>query len=367
MTALQELRRRPGARRRRRRRAGRHASSDERLRPPSPATSICLNFGLRARRRRLAATCASTTLTNPEKEQQEFVDSIQASVKWLGFDWGTNLLLRERPFRAATTSRGRHDRARRGLRSTAARSIQIRRRAAISTASASTVRSARVDARQNLDLSPLRAQRGRVPADGAHVLRARGRHGRRGRQDAGPRALSRPLARAHRAGDAWCIDPDVRLRHMARKATSSKGSRTRFARTRVRQSPASSTTSCLDRAVGAEARRAATQQIEFAKLQLTYTMLSERKLQEPRREEASSTLETIRACRRSRACGGAARHARGPARVLRSRRRLHARQHRRRDPPRARLARGPQRAIAPRDGRGCARSRSSSRISPKAR
>ena len=29
--------------------------------------------------------------TNPEKEEQEYIDAIQADVRWLGFDWGDNL------------------------------------------------------------------------------------------------------------------------------------------------------------------------------------------------------------------------------------------------------------------------------------
>src|ERR1043165_4945771 len=29
--------------------------------------------------------------TNPTREEQEYIDSIQADVRWLGFDWGNNL------------------------------------------------------------------------------------------------------------------------------------------------------------------------------------------------------------------------------------------------------------------------------------
>ena len=61
--------------------------------PPEPngylhighAKSICLNFGL------AAEFGGKTNLrfddTNPEKEEQEYVDSIQADVRWLGFEW----------------------------------------------------------------------------------------------------------------------------------------------------------------------------------------------------------------------------------------------------------------------------------------
>ena len=61
--------------------------------PPEPngylhvghAKSICLNFGLA---RDFAGVChLRFDDTNPEKEDQEYVDSIIESVKWLGFDW----------------------------------------------------------------------------------------------------------------------------------------------------------------------------------------------------------------------------------------------------------------------------------------
>src|SRR5438105_937356 len=61
--------------------------------PPEPngylhighAKSICLNFGLAAEFR--GKTNLRFDDTNPEKEEQEYVDSIQDNVRWLGFDW----------------------------------------------------------------------------------------------------------------------------------------------------------------------------------------------------------------------------------------------------------------------------------------
>jgi len=61
--------------------------------PPEPngylhighAKSICLNFGLA---RDYGGVChLRFDDTNPEKEEQEYVDSITESVKWLGFSW----------------------------------------------------------------------------------------------------------------------------------------------------------------------------------------------------------------------------------------------------------------------------------------
>ncbi len=64
--------------------------------PPEPngylhighAKSICLNFGLA---RDYGGVChLRFDDTNPEKEEQEYVDAIVEAVKWLGFDWNAN-------------------------------------------------------------------------------------------------------------------------------------------------------------------------------------------------------------------------------------------------------------------------------------
>ena len=72
--------------------SGKHDSIVTRF-PPEPngylhighAKSICVNFGL-------GEEFAGTTYmrfddTNPEKEEQEYIDAIQRDVRWLGFDW----------------------------------------------------------------------------------------------------------------------------------------------------------------------------------------------------------------------------------------------------------------------------------------
>ena len=61
--------------------------------PPEPngylhighAKSICLNFGLA---KEFGGQCnLRFDDTNPAKEEVEYVDAIQADVRWLGFDW----------------------------------------------------------------------------------------------------------------------------------------------------------------------------------------------------------------------------------------------------------------------------------------
>jgi glutaminyl-tRNA synthetase len=65
--------------------------------PPEPngylhighAKSICLNFGIATE---FQGQChLRFDDTNPVKEEQEFIDSIQRDVRWLGFDWGEHL------------------------------------------------------------------------------------------------------------------------------------------------------------------------------------------------------------------------------------------------------------------------------------
>ncbi len=77
--------------------AGKYAGRVVTRFPPEPngylhighAKSICLNFGLAEE---YGGTChLRFDDTNPETEDQEYVGSIQHDLRWLGFDWGQNL------------------------------------------------------------------------------------------------------------------------------------------------------------------------------------------------------------------------------------------------------------------------------------
>ncbi len=79
--------------------SGKHATSITRF-PPEPngylhlghAKSICLNFGVANENTVSGGRChLRFDDTNPTKEETEYVESIKKDIKWLGFDWGEHI------------------------------------------------------------------------------------------------------------------------------------------------------------------------------------------------------------------------------------------------------------------------------------
>jgi glutaminyl-tRNA synthetase len=178
--------------------------------PPEPngylhvghATHICLNFGIAEE---FGGRChLRYDDTNPEKEGEEFVRSIQEDVRWLGFDWGEHLYFAsdyfERMVECAELL------IRKGLAyvdSQPTEAIREGRGTVTEPGIESPYRSRTPE--ENLDL--FRRMRAGEFGDGEHVLR--------GKIDmASPNMLMRDpvfyrIRHAHhyRQGDAWCIYP----------------------------------------------------------------------------------------------------------------------------------------------------------------
>jgi len=76
--------------------------------PPEPngylhighAKSICLNFGIANDYNGVCTLRFDDT--NPEKEDQEYIDAIKRDVEWLGFEWGEHLGHASKIVRTAT-------------------------------------------------------------------------------------------------------------------------------------------------------------------------------------------------------------------------------------------------------------------------
>ena len=178
--------------------------------PPEPngylhighAKSICLNFGIA---QEFGGLCnLRFDDTNPTKEEQEYVDSIMADVRWLGFDWD------ERLFFASDYFGQMYDYALHLIKtgkafvcSLTAEQIRECRGTLTEPGKESPYRNRSIE--ENLDLFT-RMQAGEFP-DGAHVLRAKidMASGNINMRDP---VLYRILhAEHHRTGAKWCLYP----------------------------------------------------------------------------------------------------------------------------------------------------------------
>lgn len=241
--------------------------------PPEPngylhlghAKSICLNFGVA---REFGGLCnLRFDDTNPTKEETEYVDSIREDVRWLGGDWG------DREFYASNYFDRLYEYAEQLIKmgrayvdDLSAEEIREYRGTLTRPGKESPWRNRSVE--ENLDLFR-RMKAGEFP-DGAHVLRAK-------IDMASPNIIMRDPtlyrirhAHHHRTGDKWCIYPMYDFTHCL--SDSIEGithslCTLEFDNNRELYDWILDTLGLYH-----------PQQIEFARLGLTHTVLSKRKL-----------------------------------------------------------------------------------------
>ena len=241
--------------------------------PPEPngylhighAKSICLNFGIAAQYNGLCNLRFDDT--NPTKEEQEYVDSIIGSVRWLGFDW------QDRLFYASDYFQQIHDYA-----------VQLIKagKAYVDDLSADEIRDYRGTLTQPGKDSPYRNRSveedldlfARMRAgefeDGARVLRAKIDMASPNLNMRDPVMYRILHADHHRAGSKWCIYP---MYDWAHGIEDSIERITHSICTLEFEDHRPLYDWFLDQ-LGVHHP----QQIEFARLNLSYTVMSKRKL-----------------------------------------------------------------------------------------
>jgi len=241
--------------------------------PPEPngylhighAKSICLNFGLAEEH---GGTCnLRFDDTNPAKEEVEYVDAIKEDVAWLGFAWSAELYASdyfERLYQFAV------ELIRRGkayVDSLDADQIRDHRGTLTAPGTNSPFRDRPVE--ENLDLFA-RMRAGEFP-DGAHVLRAKIDMASPNFNMRDPTLYRIRHATHHRTGDAWRIYPMYDFAHPLSDALE-----------RITHSLCTlefeDHRPLYDWLVNALIPGDKPQQIEFARLNLNYMVMSKRKL-----------------------------------------------------------------------------------------
>ena len=257
--------------------SGKHKSIVTRF-PPEPngylhfghAKSIALNFGLA---QQYGGRCnLRFDDTNPEKEEQEYVDSILEMVKWLGYDYGTALYASDQfdtMYRAAELliSEGHAY-----VDSQTTEQVQLNRGTFTEPGKDSPYRGR--SPTENLAL--FREMRDGKHADGAHVLRAKIDMASPNINLRDPTLYRIKRARHHRTGDQWCIYPLYTYAHPIEDAIESI---THSLCTLEFEDQRPFYDWLLNRlADGGMFKRPLPQQIEFARVNLTHVLLSKRKL-----------------------------------------------------------------------------------------
>ena len=242
--------------------------------PPEPngflhighAKSICLNFGIS---NEYGGQChLRFDDTNPSKEEVEYVESIKEDVRWLGFDWQEHLYFASDYFeKLYDFAEQLIHRGKAYVCDLSAEDIRKYRGTLTEPGKDSPFRDRSVE--ENLEL--FRNMRDGVYKEGSRVLRARIDMSSPAMVMRDPVLYRIVYASHHRTGDKWCIYPMYDFTHclsdMLEEITHSLCT-LEFQDNRMLYDWVLETleTPCHPR------------QIEFARLNLTYTVMSKRKL-----------------------------------------------------------------------------------------
>ena len=257
---------------------GRHGRRVHTRFPPEPngylhighAKSICLNFGVAEE---FGGVCnLRFDDTNPTKEDIEYVDSIQQDVRWLGFDWADRMFYAsdyfEQMYRYAEQLIG-DDKA--YVDSLTADQIREYRGSLTSPGRNSPHRDRSVE--ENLDL--FRRMRAAEFPDGAHVLRAKIDMASPNINMRDPTLYRIRHATHHRTHDTWCIYPTYDYAHPISDAIEGITHSLCTLEFEDHRPLYDWVVDSLGRDGGF---RSKPQQIEFARLNLNFTVMSKRKL-----------------------------------------------------------------------------------------
>ncbi|PKO17079.1 glutamine--tRNA ligase [candidate division BRC1 bacterium HGW-BRC1-1] len=241
--------------------------------PPEPngylhighAKSICLNFGIAAENNGRCHLRFDDT--NPTKEEMEYVESIQEDVRWLGWDWGTD------KFFASDYFQQLYDYAVQLIRDGKAfvcdlTAEEIRQRRGTLTEPGTESPFRNRSAEESLDLFA-RMRAGEFD-EGTHTLRARIDMTSPNLNMRDPVIYRILKATHHRTGDAWCIYPMYDFAHPI--SDSIEGITHSICTLEFEDHRP------LYDWVLRELGIHHSQQIEFARLNLTNTVMSKRKL-----------------------------------------------------------------------------------------
>lgn len=178
--------------------------------PPEPngylhighAKAICLNFGVA---KAYGGRChLRFDDTNPVKEDTRYVDAIKEDVRWLGFDWGEHLYFASDYFETLYQYAVQLIEAGKAYVDSSSDEEMRRLRGTVKSAGTPTAYRDRTPD-ENLDLFT-RMRAGEFD-DGAHVLRAKIDLANPNMKMRDPPIYRIRRAHHHRTGDAWCIYP----------------------------------------------------------------------------------------------------------------------------------------------------------------